>query len=882
MRKYHKEQLLQLVSTLHIAHKEIKKLIENHNYERVNEMLIECQEAAIHMGNSIERSEGEGLSVITCIENYCEALYNVSLTVESSVNANKEYKILNKHMIGIQTGIQNEIKLKREIVFLPYKASMWDSLESIWLAAKDDEDCDCYVIPIPYFNRTLDGGFGEMHYEGNLMPDYVPITNYTEYNLSVKKPDVIYFHNPYDQYNYVTSVHPVFYSSELKKCTDMLVYVPYYVSIENVAEAFCATTGVLNADKVIVQSEKIKETYVRVFMDVLGESEKEKSGYSNTEFWRVLKDMADEKFLVLGSPKIDKVVRSNQKNIHIPNEWTELIGLDGSRKKVILYNTHLDGLLNKGEEFLNKLQYVFSIFEKQNKVVLLWRPHPLSEQTLASMVPQNLQKYKELEREYKEKKIGIFDDTEDLHRAIAISDAYYGDMSSLVAMYGVTGKPILLENMDINIDKIKEYNEPVLRIEEIYDDGICRWFTAANYNGLFRMADDCKKIENIDIFENEPLLKKGLYGEIVEYDEKLVFTPKSANQIAIYDRVSEKMSYIPFKVSFTSENVNYGNEIKFFSGVRYKKYVYFFGYIYPAIIKVCMHTGEVSYITEWINDSNLINIDHKYGYFQTSKIVNGDMVLLPFTNTNAVMEFDMKTGKSKIYTIEKSKSGFMGMTFDGQAYWLITRETGTIIKWYKETNTVMEYNNIPTNIKSRGCKFYRILYLKNKIWLFAHFANMNLVIKSDTDEIYQDYTFEQLNSESICKYEKIGCRYPIAYARDNQITVLDSKSNELITVNLDTEKVETNYIGMPIEYQKIIKEEILRDTYVHMRIPQDCIFRENPMFDLTRLIKIVGNEEIKLNSIQIKLFSKSIKNSDGTCGSKIHNIILRRKDVYGR
>lgn len=28
---------------------------------------------------------------------------------------------------------------------------MWDALESVWLAAKDDDRCECDVIPIPYF-----------------------------------------------------------------------------------------------------------------------------------------------------------------------------------------------------------------------------------------------------------------------------------------------------------------------------------------------------------------------------------------------------------------------------------------------------------------------------------------------------------------------------------------------------------------------------------------------------------------------------------------------------------------------------------------------------------------------------------------------------------
>ena len=41
-------------------------------------------------------------------------------------------------------------------VFLPYKVSMWDSMETVWKAADKDPDCDAYVVPIPYFDKDQD------------------------------------------------------------------------------------------------------------------------------------------------------------------------------------------------------------------------------------------------------------------------------------------------------------------------------------------------------------------------------------------------------------------------------------------------------------------------------------------------------------------------------------------------------------------------------------------------------------------------------------------------------------------------------------------------------------------------------------------------------
>ena len=95
-----------------------------------------------------------------------------------------------------------------------------------------------------------------------MYPDYVPITKYDEYDFEGRRPDMIYIHNPYDNNNYVTSVHPFFYSGNLKKFTDKLVYIPYFVlgeidpenadAVEGIKH-FCITQGVINADKVVVQ-----------------------------------------------------------------------------------------------------------------------------------------------------------------------------------------------------------------------------------------------------------------------------------------------------------------------------------------------------------------------------------------------------------------------------------------------------------------------------------------------------------------------------------------------------------------------------------------------------------------------------------------------------
>ena len=99
---------------------------------------------------------------------------------------------------------------------------------------------------------------------------------------------------------------------------------------------------------------------------------------------------------------------------------------------------------------LAKIKYVFNVFEEnKEEIALLWRPHPLIKATIESMRPQLWREYDQIVKRYQEQGWGIYDDTADLNRAIEISDAYYGDGSSVVQLYQKTGKRILIQCIDI-------------------------------------------------------------------------------------------------------------------------------------------------------------------------------------------------------------------------------------------------------------------------------------------------------------------------------------------------------------------------------------------------------------------------------------------------
>lgn len=281
-----------------------------------------------------------------------------------------------------------------------------------------------------------------MHYEGSQFPDYVPIVYYDDYNFKANHPDVIYIHNPYDNMNTITSVHPFFYSKNIKQFTDKLIYIPYFVieevdltnkkAIENRSH-FAQVPAVIHADEVIVQSENIRQLYIESIVRLTGENSRK---------------LFEEKIKGTGSPKIEKIRSMSKDEIAVPEIWRKyLYRNDGVRKKVVLYNTSISTFLRESDQMLIKIKNVFTFFENYKEdIALLWRPHPLIGATIKSMRPQLWEQYQDLVDFYKKKEIGIYDDTADVYRAIIIADVYYGDASSLVTLCKAVNMPVMIQN----------------------------------------------------------------------------------------------------------------------------------------------------------------------------------------------------------------------------------------------------------------------------------------------------------------------------------------------------------------------------------------------------------------------------------------------------
>lgn len=704
MRQKQKKALLQSIDTLKAAQRKLKVIPCGAG----NELFAQSQELAIAIGETVERSDKNNKITVRYVEECCELLYKGFVCVDRS-EYTQILKDIGKSLKQLEKSIREDIQNSPyEIVFMPYKASMWDTFDTVYRAAKEDGSCHVTVMPVPYSNLNRKDGQAELHYEGDQFPNDIPIIDYHTYSLEVACPDVIFIHNPYDQCNYVTRLPEEYYSSNLVRYTDHLVYIPYFITRGiDVKEIYCTLPAIQNAWKIFVQCEAVRKCYIKY-------------------------GAKPEKVVAMGSPKFDMVINMEENPPEVPDSWKNVL----HGRRVFLLNTHLNSIINEAEKMLDKLHRVFRLFERQRNAVLLWRPHPLSIETAKAMNPQMLEKYLTIVKEFKTLENGIYDDTPDVHRAIALSDAYIGDWSSMVPLYGFTGKPMYITNINVNTNIEESEKERRLAFSCAAEADGFLWVPGDEVNGLFRIHEESGESRLMASFDGEDLCGTSLYRRVIAYKRKLFFVPWRAEHIAEYDLDTEKMRYYEI----------YGNKEKGkekFGGCTVKASLL---YLFPVRIRdvVClnMDTGEIRY-----EKPDLDEIPNKLKNSSVAEIamfVNsiniGNIQYLPCLRTNKLIKLSMEDFYGEAVDIAGTDEGFIDAADQGKNLYLLS-VNGNIFKYDLEMDHAELFWTNSSKRPDGSLPYYRILYYKNYLWLLPayseHICKINM--KTAKEEEINEY-----------------------------------------------------------------------------------------------------------------------------------------------
>lgn len=284
--------------------------------------------------------------------------------------------------------IGEELPHARKLAFMPYKAEMWDSLESTYREAVR-RGYECRIIPMDYKTKADDVRHSDFK-KSSRLEDW--------------RPDAIFFHNPYDDNNKVTEVNPEYFTENLKEIAP-LVYIPYFGN--DCGDHFVNQPGIKNAHIVFCDSEDNRQLYLKCF--------------------------PEKKVYAVGNPKVDVLRYYNEIGILYRPLMPLFTG------KVTLFAT---GLMPFMRDPLGKLEaYRYAITRETESRTVLFRPHPLMKPTIeALLTPGMLREWEEFETEMFLNEHVMKDNTTFPEISMSIADKLITDHGSLEDLWRYTGK----------------------------------------------------------------------------------------------------------------------------------------------------------------------------------------------------------------------------------------------------------------------------------------------------------------------------------------------------------------------------------------------------------------------------------------------------------
>ena len=368
------------------------------------------------MGNLIEKIKGEGTESVRCLEHFCDVIYTMYQGNNADIKA--EYD-------NVRRILEKDIIEKKEVLILVSKASEWKYIENVWKKYKEEQDTEVDVAVLPYFYKEYDGSIKkEVNELGNFTTDIGAI-DLAQYDIALHHPDIIYIQNPFDNENKAIGIEKKYYSDRC--CTNKLVYIQSFTLEEfnssNEREyknmgCFCTVPGVVNSDEVYVQSENMRNMYIKKLTEFAGKE--------TENIWK------------------DK--------IYVKPDWMKNEGhnvVKGNGKIKILFYTSISGLMQNSEIAAGKIKNVLDVFKQySDKIEVIWCVQSLVD-TVMEDINRNLsEQINTIRDKYRIEEIGHI--CSDRDKDILNScDAYYGDISSVVQEYRNADKPVMIMNYEV-------------------------------------------------------------------------------------------------------------------------------------------------------------------------------------------------------------------------------------------------------------------------------------------------------------------------------------------------------------------------------------------------------------------------------------------------
>lgn len=438
------------------------------------ENIVEMQQLAIEMGNLLESVKEKELENISYIENYCDLLYELYQIMQLEMNhsadlgagkaVEEELLIHNKETCchNIQECLRHLNQSMHEKIF---------NITDVVIVAVYEREIDAVAALVDMLYQYADSkkkvfsvqvivpDYYAKDYDGSLLEHWNDVEEFSEQyeilgqeqmpieKLQFLHPEIIVSTNGYDQWNENVSVNPSYYSTNLRKCTDCLVYYDTLggydfgredeKSFHNLQyRLWCP--GVMEADYIVAPSNVLRNRFVEklieAHLNVINENDEKlfEERELLTHYWERIVLSAES---ILGVKRNDM---NKENEVHISGNVPVSKG-----NRSLLYCISVSALVERGEVALEKIKHNLVILQNNDRIELFVATFPEVSRKIESICPQVIQRMNAI---FEEQSVRIVHSS-DIN--ISAMDAYYGDGSPHIVKFQSQGKPIMIQNYEV-------------------------------------------------------------------------------------------------------------------------------------------------------------------------------------------------------------------------------------------------------------------------------------------------------------------------------------------------------------------------------------------------------------------------------------------------
>lgn len=378
------------------------------------------------------------------------------------------------------------------------------------------------------------------------------------------------------------------------------------------------------------------------------------------------------------------------------------------------------------------------------------------------------------------------------------------------------------------IDQIKIVEAMVLT------DGFI-WCMAGGFNAFFQIDIISGQINYLGEVPNEKIQKARLYSDIQQYEDKLIFVPMAAEDIAIYNIKENKFIKIKLKQPNNINNL-YKTDYKFSKCFIFKSYAYFFSVSFPAIVKLNLINYELQYIDDWVKRFCNKEIKREQVYFRNAYKKEG-RVYLPSCCNNQVVEFELEQERFYYHEVGKRSESFSDIVFSKDKIYISKLDGGEMLILDKgnwdEIGRIYTGTTMPVSISMQE--------YNDKIFYFP--VNLSeIVIVEDGNKIRKCDLKMNIKGNKVFKiiYDMPDCYF------------ITEKEFDLIKFSVESEKI--------VKKKLLIDNDTIKDK-LQKYLLSYIILGEN-FLSIKSWVSLIKNNKINKN-----------KSTNVSMGNKIWNCV---------